>query len=78
MRYIAGKIFGVPKPSRLGWNTSPSSDRRDKEYIHKVTMRGFTYYKCHIKRKNVSKIKYFKQFKEAKLFVDMLRVNKYL
>jgi hypothetical protein len=77
-KYIKGMVYGLPKPSRMGWNTSPKSFRKDKEYIHKVEMKGYTYFKVHLKRQDVSKIKYFKKFKEAKLFVDLLRENKYL
>lgn len=80
--YIEGKIFGLPKPMRMGHNTSATSSRIDKEYIHRVVIKDCIYYKVHIARNHnkiyTSKIKYFKAFKEAKLFVDMLRVNKYL
>ena len=80
MSYINNKIFGLPKPLRKGHNTSSTSKRTGKAYVHKVFIGGVKspYYKCHIKRQNKSKIKYFKTMKEAKLFVLMLRENKYL
>jgi hypothetical protein len=76
--YIDDKIFGLPAPLKKGGNTSPTSARKDKEYIFKVEINGNKYYKVHINRQRVSKIKYFKRFKQAKLFVAMLRENKYL
>jgi len=78
MSYINEKIYGLPKPLKRGANTSPTSKRKNKEYVHKVILNGYTYYKVHIKRQDVSKIKYFKTLKEAKLFVLMLKANKYL
>lgn len=77
MKYIKGKIYGLPKPYKIGYNTSHKK-RINKEYVHKVEIYGFVYYKVHLKRSNVSKIKYFKKLKDAKLFVDMLRLNRYL
>lgn len=76
--YINEKIFGLPKPLRKGHNTSATSKRIDKEYVHKVTIGGYVYYKCHVGRQGKSKIRYFKKMKEAKLFVEMLRINKYI
>lgn len=76
--YINDKIYGIPKPLRAGHNTSPDKLRVNKEYVHRVSIKGNTYYKCHIKRQGISKIKYFKTFKDAKFFVEMLRENKYL
>ena len=76
--YINEKIYGLPKPTRYGWNTSPTSRRKDKEYIYKVEIRGCKYYKVHVHRQGESKIKYFKRLKYAKMFVAMLRVNKYI
>lgn len=78
MSYIKEKIYGLPRPLKVWCNTSPNKERKDKEYLHKVFIRGFTYYKVHIKRQNVSKIKYFKTMKTAKMFVLFLRENKYL
>lgn len=77
-KYINDKIFGTLKPLRNGHNTSSSSKRVGMEYIHKVTISEYKYYKVHVKRQGKSKIKYFKQLKTAKLFVLMLRENKYL
>jgi len=76
--YIDDRIFGIPKPLNKGHNTSPNKSRIGMEYIHKVKIKNNVYFKVQIKRQNVSKIKYFKQLKEAKLFVMMLRENKYL
>lgn len=75
--YINSKIFGVPKPLKKGARTGYKK-KRHYPYVHSVSMRGYQLWKVHIKRQNVSKIKYFKTLKEAKLFVDMLRENKYL
>lgn len=76
MNYINDKIFGLPKPLQKGHVTSPTG--KPKGYVHKVSIHGNTYYKVHIKRQGVSKIKYFKQLKIAKIFVLMLQENKYL
>ena len=76
--YIDEKIHGLPKPLRKGHNTSPTSRRKNKEYVHKVTIGNHKYYKCHVKRQGVSKIKYFKKLKDAKFFVAFLRENRYL
>jgi hypothetical protein len=76
--YIEGKIFGLPMPTRKGHNTSPNKERVDMEYVHKVTIYGHQYYKIHIGRGGKSKIKYFKKLKEAKMFVENLRENRYL
>lgn len=78
MNYIEGKVYGLPKPKRKGYNTRYKHTR--KEYIHKVTINGSTYFKVHLARNSgtQSKIKYFKTEKEAELFVEMLRLNKYL
>lgn len=78
MNYIDEKVHGLPKPLRKGHNTSPTSKRKDKEYIHKVTIGNITYYKFHMERQGKSKIKYFKKLKNAKLFAEMVRANKYL
>jgi hypothetical protein len=78
MKYINEKIYGLPRPLKIGHNTSTNKERKDKEYIHKVEIRGYTYYKVHIKRQDTSRIKYFKTMKDSKLFVLMLRENKYL
>lgn len=75
--YIEAKIYGLPKPLSKGHNTSPTK-KGGKEYVHKVKVRGYDYFKVHIKRQDVSKIKYFKLKKDAEMFVDMLRENKYL
>ncbi|MFZ4411459.1 MAG: hypothetical protein ACOYOV_00150 [Bacteroidales bacterium] len=76
--YIEGKVFGLPKPLRKGWNTSPTAKKEGSEYVHKVTIRGFKYFKVHLGRQGKSKIKYFKKLKDAKMFVELLRQNKYL
>jgi hypothetical protein len=76
--YIEGTIFGLPKPARKGWNTYPATKKEGSEYVHKVTIGNCTYFKVHIGRKGKSKIKYFKKLKDAKMFVEMLRQNKYL
>lgn len=76
MSYINEVIYGVPKPLRKGHNTSPTSKRVGKEYVHKVTIYGCTYYKVHVKRQGVSKIKYFKKLRQAKLFVSIMRENR--
>jgi hypothetical protein len=77
MEYITSKVYGLPKPKRQGFNTG--SKHRRKEYVHKVNIRGYDYFKVHIARSTGEcKIKYFKTFKEASLFVDMVKVNPYL
>ena len=76
MDYIESKVYGLPKPKRKGNNTG--SKHRRKEYVHKVTIRKNTYYKVHVKRDDKSKIKYFKTFKVACIFIDMLKENPYL
>lgn len=76
--YINTKIYGLPVPTKVGHNTSPDKLRKDLEYIHKVTIYGNDYFKVHLKRQGISKIKYFSKLKEAKMFVDFLRENKYL
>lgn len=75
--YITDKIYGLPKPLSKGHNTSPTKDG-GKEYLHKVSIKGYAYFKVHIKRQNVSKIKYFKKRKDAVVFIDMLKENRYL
>jgi hypothetical protein len=75
--YINEKIYGLPKPEREGYNTRHKHFNKPA-YIHKVTTNGCGYFKVHIKRGGVSKIKYFKTQKEAELFVIFLRENKYL
>lgn len=77
MNYIEGKIFGLPTPSRKGHNTSPNKERIGMEYVHKVTINGYEYFKVHIGRRGQSKIKYFKKMKDAQTFVELLRVNRY-
>lgn len=76
-QYINDKIYGLPKLLKKGCNTSPNKNRIDSEYVHKVEINKYFYYKVHIKRQDVSKIKYFTKLKQAKLFVAMLRSNKY-
>jgi hypothetical protein len=76
--YIEGKIYGLPKPSRKGHNTSPTKRRIGAEYIHKVQIGDYKYFKVHMSRGGISKIKYFKKRKQAKLFVEFLRENRYL
>ena len=77
--YIEAVIYGLPRPLRKGANTSTNSKRIDKEYIHKHTNeKGFIYWRVLVKRQDVYKCKYFKTFKEAKLFRDMLKINRYL
>ena len=76
--YIDEKIYGLPKPLRKGHNSSPNKGRKGREYIHNVIVGSNKYYKVHVKRQNVSKIRYFKKLKEAKLFLQFLRENKYL
>jgi hypothetical protein len=77
MNYINEKIYGLPKPLHNGVNTSATKKRIGKEYVFKVCITGIEYYKVHIKRQNKSKIKYFKKLKDAKIFVEFLRKNKY-
>lgn len=78
MNYIATKVFGLPKPKRKGHNTG--SPHRRKEYVHKVTIGEYTYFKVHVARNSgtQSKIKYFKTFQEACSFVELLKLNPYL
>lgn len=76
MNYFNEKIYGLSKQKRKGCNTG--SSKRKKEYVHKVNVSGYEYYKVHIKRGNKCKIKYFKTFKEASMFVDLLKLNPYL
>jgi len=75
--YIEGMIYGLPKPLSKGHNTSPTK-KGGKEYVHKVNIQGRQYFKVHIKRQDTSKIKYFKLKKDAEMFVDMLKENRYL
>lgn len=77
MSYINEKVYGLPKPLAKGHNTSPSKKER-AAYVHKVTIRNRVYYKVHLKRQNISKIKYFKKKETAEIFVSMLKENKYL
>lgn len=78
MDYITERIFGLPKQKQNGWNTG--SKHRKKEYVHKVSIRGYRYFKVHIARNSgkISRIKYFKTFKEACLFIDLLKLNPYI
>jgi hypothetical protein len=78
MDYLANKVYGLPKPSRKGHNTG--SPHRRKEYVHKVTIGNYTYFKVQLARNSgaQSKIKYFKTFQEACSFVDLLKLNPYL
>lgn len=76
--YIKEHIYGLPAPKRQGWNTSASRKRVGKEYIFKVYIGPYKYYKVHVGRGGKSKIKYFKKLKLAKMFVANLRVNRYL
>lgn len=75
--YINKKIYGLPKPLKKGSNTSPNKKRINQEYIHKVTIGYSVYFKVHIKRQGISKIKYFKTRKLAQTFVLMLKENSY-
>lgn len=75
--YINDKIFGVPKGLKKGGNTR-YKHKSVYPYVHKVMINTNVYFKVQIHRQNTSKIKYFKTLHEAKLFVDMLKVNKYL
>ncbi len=79
-QYINEMIYGLPRPLKKGANTSPTSKRVDKEYIHRHFDKntGYVRFRVLVKRQNVYKCKYFKTFKEAKMFRDMLRINKYL
>lgn len=74
--YIHEKIYGLPKPSKPGYATSPSG--KSKSYVYKVNIGKYRYYKVHLKRGNKSKIYYFKNKPQAELFVEMLHVNRYL
>lgn len=74
--YINRKVFGLPKPKREGFRTRYL--RRQPAYVHKVCIKGCDYYKVHLKRSGLSKIKYFKTKLEALLFVDLLTLNPYL
>jgi predicted transcriptional regulator with HTH domain len=76
-KYIDTKIFGLPKPLRKGSNTSKTSKRIGKEYVHKWTDGKSVLWRCLIKRQNKYGAKYFKTMKEAKTFVLMLRENRY-
>lgn len=76
--YIKERIFGLPAPKRVGHNTSATSKRIGKEYVFKVTIKGYTYYKVHVGRGGKTKTKYFKRLKQAKMFVAFLRENRYL
>jgi hypothetical protein len=78
MDYITTKVYGLPKPKRNGTNTG--SPHRRKEYVHKVMIREYMYFKVHIARNSgkQSKIKYFKTFQEACSFVDLLKLNPYI
>ena len=77
MEYINACIFGLPRPKRLGNNTS-KFNRLGIEYIHRVEIHGSVYYKVRIKRQDKSKIKYFKNLKSALIYRDMLRINRYM
>jgi hypothetical protein len=76
--YFNKKIVGLPKPKRLANNTG--SKHRRKEYVHRACINGYEYYKVHVSRNSGKqcKIKYFKTFKEACTFVELLRLNPYL
>jgi hypothetical protein len=77
--YLPRKVFGLPKATRQGHNTSPT---RPKYHLYVVTIKrnGYShkYYKVHLKRQNKSKIKYFTTKIEAQLFLESLKLNPYL
>jgi hypothetical protein len=75
--YIKSKVYGLPKPLRRGWKTS-STKTEETKYIYLVKIKGFRYYKVHLKRQGLSKIKYFKTMNQALVFVEFLRLNPYL
>lgn len=77
MKYINAKVYGLPSPKSIGHKTSNNKGERTK-YVYKVEINGYTYYKVHMKRQDLSKIKYFKKLKTAQIFVEMLRINRYL
>jgi hypothetical protein len=75
--YINKKVFGLPKPLRDGKCTSPLKPE-GTEYIYPVMINNQLRFKVQLHRGGKSKIKYFKDFKTAVLFRDMLRLNRYL
>ena len=77
MNYINEKIMGLPKPLRKGHRTGYKC-KRHYEYVHKVCIKGYDYFKVHVKRQGKSKIKYFKTLEEAKFFVDVIRESRFL
>lgn len=76
MSYINKKIFGLPKPTKK--ITTHKRKTSLPEYVHHVVIKNTPYFKVHIKRSDVSKIKYFKTLTAATMFVDSLRLNPYL
>lgn len=74
--YIDKKIYGLPTMSRKGHNTR--FKHKMSPYIHKVNINGYIYYKVHLERNKISKIKYFKNKRQAEIFTDLLSINSYL
>jgi len=75
--YINAKVYGLPKPLRDGKCTSPFK-AIDTEYIYPVMIKGLLYFKVQLHRGGKHKTKYFKSFKTAVIFRDMLKLNRYL
>lgn len=73
--YLPQKVYGVPKATKQGHNTSSIKPRY---HLYRVKITGYTYYKVHLKRQDKSKIKYFKTKIEAQVFIDSLMLNPYL
>jgi hypothetical protein len=73
-RYINGKIMGlaVPIVPRKGlckrYGMGP--------YVHLVFINKQEYYKVHVKRSNISSIKYFKKLEAAQRFVESMQIEK--
>lgn len=75
-KYINERIWGVPKPNKKGGDTRVKHNL--PPYVHKVDIDGYIKYKVHVKRGDVSKIKYFNTLQEACMFAEMLKLNPYL
>lgn len=71
-----GNIKNLPEIKLShSYNTRIGSPRG---HVYKINIVGYTYFKVHIKRKNQCFIKYFKLKREAKAYVETLRMSKIL
>ena len=65
--------FNEINPKR---QTVTNKKRRSRNHVYTVDINNIRYYKVHLHRNGKSTIKYFKQKKQAFLFLELIRITK--